>query len=361
MRSLTARKTDRYMRNGMRIIKLTFTLGLILSIPALTIAELRVGFIGGFSGPGEAFGHAARNGFELAREQFGKEGIEVIYEDDQFSPPKTVTSFKKLIDHDKVDLIIVLGSTPAAAIAPLAEKHQIPLIAWGSAKHLAEDRKWVIRSWPSGDEEGAALAAKSKELQLKRIATIVYSDEYALGVINGFQSSTDAELIDLGEVSPVERDFSSVALRAKAKQVDGMAICLSVGQSADLALKLRQINFSPIILGCETLNNGEEVALSKGTLLGAWYATVPVRSSFVTRYKEKFKANTSISGAAIHFEIYNILKEMADRNVRSKTLMERLLVAKRSSSVLGEFHVSHQGNDQWFKLPIGVESVSEAG
>jgi len=52
-----------------------FGLVIALSLSTQAFADLRVGFIGGFSGPGKAFGDAARNGFELAQEEFGPQHI----------------------------------------------------------------------------------------------------------------------------------------------------------------------------------------------------------------------------------------------------------------------------------------------
>ena len=48
---------------------------------SLTVeAQIRVGFIGGFTGPGQVFGKAAQNGFELARAELGSRTINVFRE-----------------------------------------------------------------------------------------------------------------------------------------------------------------------------------------------------------------------------------------------------------------------------------------
>ncbi len=44
--------------------------------------------------------------------------MEVIYEDDQSSPARTVAAFNKLVEIARVGVVVTLGSTPSNAGAP---------------------------------------------------------------------------------------------------------------------------------------------------------------------------------------------------------------------------------------------------
>ncbi len=326
------------------------------------VAEIKVGFIGPFSGPGKVFGDAARNGFELAHEDLGDPNLRVVFEDDQADPKKTVAAYKKLITHDNVDLVLVVGSTQTAAVAPIADRDGVPVIGWASAEQASRGHRWVIRSWASASAEGAALVSKAKELGLTRMATLAYSDDYSLGVIRGFTDAFQADVLSLGEVSPNESYFSGLVLQAKRKQIAGIVLCLNLGQNARFVIQAHQMGFNPVILGCEVLNGSGEIEAAHGSLTGAWFATVPVSAEFKSKYQARFKADTSISGAAIHYEIYRLLAELQAAFKSSKPsraqILQSLLSVRNRNSYCGRFDVVSQDNDQWFRLPINVESIA---
>ncbi len=329
----------------------------------VSVGDIRVGFIGPFSGPGKVFGDAARNGFELARDDLGKSGLQVVFEDDQADPKRTVAAYNKLTTHDDVDVVIVVGSTQTAAVAPIAERDGVPVIGWASAEQASRGRRWVIRSWASASAEGTALVTKARELGLTRVATLAYLDEYSLGVIRGFTDAFKSDVVSLGEVPPNERDFSPFVLQAKRKGIEGVVLCLNLGQNARFAVQAHQIGFNPVILGCEVLNGSSEIEAAHGSLDGAWFATVPVSAEFKARYRSRFQTDTSISGAAVHYEIYRLLGELQAALKPSKASREQirawLLSLRGRNSSCGRFDVLSQDNDQWFRLPIIVESVAD--
>lgn len=339
-----------FLKTLLAILTIAFT-------PILCVAEFRIGFIGGFSGSGKVFGETPRNGFEMAREEFGERGISVVYEDNEWDPKKTISAFNKLVDHDRVDCIIALGSTPVSTIAPLAERRGIPLIAWASAEHIAKGRRWVIRSWPSGANAGEALAEKAKQLGIKKLVELIFTDEYSISVRNGVTASLEG-VISLGEVAWNVHDFSSTILLAKQRAADGIFICLAPGQMASFAIQAHRMGLKVPMLGCDILDNPDEQALSKGALDGAWYATVPVSPEFHQRYVQRYGAGALIAGAAVHYEIYRLLSEIAESSPTRERIREHLLSVRNRESTMGRFDAVSEGGDQWFRLPLTLLQVA---
>jgi ABC-type branched-subunit amino acid transport system substrate-binding protein len=143
---------------------------LLAFLPALTLSEcakLKVGVITGLSGPAQVWGQSIQNGLDMGREESGCETLRFLYEDDQFVPNKTVAAFKKLVESDRVDAIIVTSSTAGNTVAPLAE---IPLFAWASDPNVARGRKFVVRTWASSEKEGRILAKRAKLNGHQRVA-----------------------------------------------------------------------------------------------------------------------------------------------------------------------------------------------
>lgn len=334
---------------------------------------LKVGVIGGFTGPGRIFGDAARNGLEMARQELAAAAaggtpphIELRYEDTQWALPATVTAFRKLVHQDKVDLVLVLGSGPAAAIAPIAEREKVLLIAWASAEDVALKRHWVIRSWVSGAEEGAAVTERLLARTPRRVAVISAADEYAQSFIRGLDTSLRARapettVLSLGEILPTETDLRMPALSIKNKQVDAVALCLSVGQSANLARQLRALKIEAPLFGCETLNSEEEQQAASGALKGAEYATIAVNESFRARYIKTWNARSIIAGAAVHYELYRLLYELLrepqHHDFSREQLRAALLRVRGRESVLGPFDVRAERGDQSFHFTVVTEGV----
>lgn len=334
-----------------------FTLSvLLLLLPIGAYADLKVGFIGGFSGPGELFGDSCRNGFELAREEAPGSPLKIVYEDSEFSSAKTVSAFHKLTEVDKVDLIIVLGS-PAAAVAPLAESKRIPLIAWAGDPSVSRGRKWVVRTWASAESEGEQLATVVRQGSIKTPAMIASEDDYSRAFLNGFRQTFSGPQVDLGTVNLAEMDFRSLLLKAISNKADAIVMCLGVGQSAALARQVRTLAISVPLFGCETLNNAEERRHALGGLGGARFTSVIPQRMFLERYEKRFGPSGSIGGAAIHYELFRILNEIAAQTDRSSVLMQGILATTNRPSVLGPLTVVTEGDDQHFDLPIGIHEI----
>jgi len=335
-----------------------FTIAFFLFLaPVGARADFKVGFIGGFSGPGELLGTTCRNGFELAREEAHSPSLKIIYEDSQFSSAKTVAAFHKLTQVDKVDVVIVLGSA-SAAVAPLAESKQIPLIAWAGDPAVSSGRKWVVRTWSSAEVEGGRLATLVQRDNVKKPALVASEDNYSRAFLYGFRQRFRGAGVDLGTVMVSEMDFRSLLLKAIATKADSIVMCLGVGQSAALARQVRGMAVSVPLFGCETLNNPEEIRQAHGKLAGARFVSVVPHIAFVERYQKRFGMSASIGGAAIHYELFRLLNEIAAQTDHTPALMQKLLSTTNRPSVLGLLGVVTQGGDQHFDLPIGVTEIA---
>src|SRR5258708_29776935 len=89
------------------------TVALLALATAPAVAQqktIKIGFISTFSGPVAAIGNDMRNSFELGLDHNGRKlgglPVEVIYEDDLFKPEVRVQKTQKLIESDKVDLLV---------------------------------------------------------------------------------------------------------------------------------------------------------------------------------------------------------------------------------------------------------------
>lgn len=87
----------------------------------VTASTIRIGAFGPISGPASYIGLAGRDGAGLAFKQINATGgvngrkIEVVFEDDAHSPARAVAAVRKLVEQDKVFMLMSVGGSNATA------------------------------------------------------------------------------------------------------------------------------------------------------------------------------------------------------------------------------------------------------
>src|SRR5438270_6944840 len=107
----------------------------LATAPALAQQKtIKIGFISTFSGPPAAIGNDMRNSFELGLDHFGRKlaglPVEVIYEDDQTKPEIGVQKTQKLIESEKVDLVVgyIWSNVLLASLKPIVDTKTFAII-----------------------------------------------------------------------------------------------------------------------------------------------------------------------------------------------------------------------------------------
>ena len=120
--TLTSRSLSRR-----RLLKTATAAGLFLTAPAAFAADpIRIGFGMSLTGPNAGAGKMFLVGREIWRDEVNAKGgllgrnVEFVYYDDQSNPSAVPGIYSKLLDVDKVDLLIApYGTVPTGPIMPL--------------------------------------------------------------------------------------------------------------------------------------------------------------------------------------------------------------------------------------------------
>jgi branched-chain amino acid transport system substrate-binding protein len=110
-------------------------LGLLLSTCAKKEDVILLGEFGSLTGTTATFGKSTQKGIEMAIDQVNKAGgiegklLKIIVEDDQSKPEEAATAVKKLVNHDKVLLVLgEVASSRSLAAAPICQNALVPMI-----------------------------------------------------------------------------------------------------------------------------------------------------------------------------------------------------------------------------------------
>lgn len=138
------------------LLALAAALALAHAVPALaqTREPIRIGAVLSTTGPAGYLGDPQLKTLQTYLAQINQEGgvlgrkLELVHYDDASEAGKANGFAKRLIDDDKVDLLIAGTTTGATmAMAPLVEKAGIPLISLSGAVVVIEPvKKWIFKT-----------------------------------------------------------------------------------------------------------------------------------------------------------------------------------------------------------------------
>lgn len=272
--------------------------------------QCHIGVLAPFSGAASVYGIAPQRGIALALHDISHPTLSVTYEDHKGEAAGAVSAVKALLGREpNIHALVVVGASPALAVAPIITARGIPLLAvasddrLGAVRHGDSSPALIIRVWPSGAEEGNVLANAMLVRGAKNALVIHDHDDYSRAVADGIASpGMNVERI---EAPPGSIDIRALVQRSLKKVGADAAVglCVRAGRVGAVALQLRELGFTGQIFGCVTADNEQEWKVARGALSGAVYGSVDVRADFKTRYKNRYGETSFIGGAAALYDI----------------------------------------------------------
>jgi len=168
----------------------------LTSAAAQSQGPIRVGFLAPLSGGLAQNGKDMLDGFQLyleeIRSQMEGRKIEFIPEDTEGQPARTLTKARKLVENDKVHILVgPLLASSGYALLPYVNQQKIPnLMPITSADDLTQRKvsEYIIRTgWTSSQPSHPFGEWVYKTLGYKRIAAIGLDYSFGWEVLDGFQ------------------------------------------------------------------------------------------------------------------------------------------------------------------------------
>lgn len=181
-----------------------------------TTEPIKIGFIGPLTGDAANIGQNARAAVEIAVSEVNAAGgisgrpLAVIYEDGQCSGTEAANAANKLINIDKVP--VILGgacSGETSAFTGLAEQTKTTVLSYcSSAPSITTAGDFIFRDYPSDTFQGAFAAKYIKEvLKKSKVAVLYVKSDWGAGIKNVFVT----EFKKLGGTVLVEEGYEQTA------------------------------------------------------------------------------------------------------------------------------------------------------
>jgi branched-chain amino acid transport system substrate-binding protein len=195
--------------------------------------------------------------------------VELISYDDQTNPALTPAIYTKLLDVDKVDLLIApYGTVPTAPIMPLVKQRDLLLMGNFSfqANHTVKHDKWFNNSpWNTASSWSDGFFAIGKAQGAKTVAFLAADNEFAQNLANGARElaqKADLKTVYNQNYPPTTTDFSSLIRGVRAAKPD---IVFVMSYPNDSVAIVRAVN---------EIGVGDSVKLFGGGMVGLQFTPI---------------------------------------------------------------------------------------
>jgi branched-chain amino acid transport system substrate-binding protein len=181
--------------------------------------------------------------------------IKLITYDHVYQPPKAVANAKRLVERDKVFIMMGhLGTPTTKAVKDYLEEKRVPNIFPATLASLwTTSGKWHVGDLATyADQTWLIIDYLVKERQLTKIASFYQDDEYGLdGHLAGKARLKQAGLDYIAEVDykRADIDFSSQAAKLKESGAEAVILQAVYREPPRLAEQCHAIGYEPLFIG----------------------------------------------------------------------------------------------------------------
>ncbi len=279
--------------------------------------EIVIGTIQDLSGPLAGFGKQIRNGMQLRVEEANEQGgingrkLKLLVEDDGYDPKRSVLAAQKLVNQDKIFMMVAhLGTAQNMAAMPVQfQKNVVNFFPVTAAREMYEPLNRLKYSFaaPYYDQMKAAVPMLVKEKGAKKVCTIYQDDEFGLEVFRGAEEGLKSIGMQFAETTTYKRgatDFSSQMQKLASAQCDFVVLGTIIRETIGAIGTARRLNFNPTFLG-SSASYTDLIHKLGGPAMNGLYATMTVQNPYLdeasqpirfwaNKYKTKFNEDPAV-------------------------------------------------------------------
>ena len=325
----------------------------------LAQAKLKIGFISAQSGPLNVLGLEQKRGFEIAMDhlggKFGQTPIEVVVADSKGNPSATVQEISRLIDKEKVDLIVGLSASNelVAGVKPIVDA-KIFFIGMngGVAVNAGEQcNPYYFNASFQNAQLTTGMGAFMTKQGVKKLYLIGADFEAGYEHTDAAKTGFKGEIVAQQFTPLTQLDFAADIAKIRASGADGVFAFYPGGlgiafmrQWAQAGLSGKIPVFSNIALTEPTAFQAQGKSVLGTYVSAVYFAGIdnPVNKRFVQDFKTKFGRDPA-SYAGLAYDammlVDSAVKEVKG-NVKDQAAFRAALKKANFQSVRGSFAFS---------------------
>lgn len=315
---------------------------------------VRIGLSIAQTGPLSGAGKAGLLGLQLWREDVNARGgllgrpVELVVYDDQSNAATVPGIYTKLLDVDKVDLLIApYSSNLTAPLMPLVKQRDRVLLgnfALDANARLRHDKYFTSFPAASADQWASVFFDLTQQLQGKTIAILAADAEFAQTLVASARSELKKRGLQLvydQNYPPNTVDFSSILRALRARAPDAVFVCSYPSDSTAIIRAVKEIGVGDRVKlfggGMVGLQNAA-VMQSLGSMLNGvvnYNTWVPEKSldfpginSFLERYQARAK-DANVDALGFYLPPFNYANgQIFEQAVNATKSLDQKVLAK---------------------------------
>jgi branched-chain amino acid transport system substrate-binding protein len=349
---------------------------LLATAQAKADEPIKIGFGMALTGPLAANGKMSLVAMQIWENDINAKGgllgrpVKLVYYDDQSSPAQVPSIYAKLLDIDKVDLIVSgYASTQIAAAMPVAiQRKKLFISLFGTGINETFNYPKYFSMIPNGPTPKPAFTRgffKVAEVQTPRPQTIAlaYADaEFGQNACEGARDNAKTsgfKVVYDRSYPPTTTDFNPIVRAIQAANPDLLVICSYPLDTVGMVRSMKEVDFRPKMWGGAMVGLQATVFKQQlGPLLNGvvnYDTWLPVKSmefpgamELLKKYQERAKAaGTDPLGYYMPVWAYAYLQVLGDAITASKSLNDDVLAdyirKTRFATVVGDVKFGKQG------------------
>jgi len=250
--------------------------------------------------------------------------IKLIQYDDKCSAKDAVSVGERLINNDKVPVIIgAVCSHATLALMEIAEKAKVPIVNVLSASMAVTSKgyKYIFRTGPQSAMQTEAITRYAmNDLKMKKASYIGRNDSWCQSSAAQFKKRVEArggqvasnDFFELGTT-----DFNSILMKAKMANSDFLYICALSEDGAMIVKQAKELGIKSVLMGTDDMTNPHTYQIAGAGINGmyAYYGGGPSKPEAVA-YEQAYEKKYNKKSVAIDKAGYDVVMLIADAITR---------------------------------------------
>lgn len=238
----------------------------LLLVPAQAQEPIKIGFSMALTGPLAGAGQGALIGMKVWEDDINKKGgllgrkVQLVYYDDKSNPSEVPGIYSKLLDVDKVDIIMgPYATTQIAPTLPIAiQRNKLLISLFGTGVNDSFKYNRYFSMIPTGPNPKPAFTKGFFEIAMAQnpkpqtIAIAAADAEFGRNVQDGARENAKAaglKIVYDRTYPPTTTDFAPIVRAMQAANPDIVVICSYPLDSVGMVRAVNEIGFTPKMIG----------------------------------------------------------------------------------------------------------------
>jgi len=285
---------------------------------------IKVGFSSAMTGPSAITGEGVKWAAQMLADEYNAKGgimgrkIEVYFGDNAGTPGEAVSAVRRLVDVDKVDVIV--GQTHSGACLgalPIVKELQVPMVIEACSNPKIRDligkngNEWAFRVNPD-DVMLANQFAKHIAQSTKTVSIFAQNDDFGRGAAAAYDAAfkkTGIKLVSTEFFDRGQADYRPVLTRVKRANPEAVLLVMLASEGSVFMRQFREVGLTQKLFArgsmatVEFLHQVRDTPSIADGLVEATYWTPALDPAWEKQWLERWKVPVRVHGslAAIAF------------------------------------------------------------